>query len=140
MKRAWEPGRSTSRQGITLHRADIRTVDLPVASFDFIHARCFMMHVPGSAEVHKRFHAWLKPGVGWCFQTSISPSSSARGPGQLYNRLVRESVPMIRSYGGDALIGTKLPHLLRDLGFHQVGSAGVFPQPFHGEISLSGFT
>lgn len=39
------------RDGLSLHHADIRTVDQPAASFDFIHARCFMMHVPGTTAV-----------------------------------------------------------------------------------------
>lgn len=33
---------------------------------------------------------------------------------------------MIAGYGGDSLIGTKMPYLLRDAGFQQIGSAGVF--------------
>lgn len=73
-------GRSR-RPGLSLQQADIRSVELPSGSFDFIHARCFMMHVPGTADVLQRMQSWLKPG-GWVLLADFDFSSSVGRTGR----------------------------------------------------------
>jgi trans-aconitate methyltransferase len=43
---------------------DVRTDGFPERSFDFVHARAVLMHVPDDPEILRRMVSWLRPG-GW---------------------------------------------------------------------------
>lgn len=45
-------------------RHDLRTDTFPEGSFDLIHARAVLMHVPDDPEILRRMVSWLRPG-GW---------------------------------------------------------------------------
>jgi len=45
-------------------RHDIRTDTFPEESFDLVHTRAVLMHVPDDPSVLKRMVSWLRPG-GW---------------------------------------------------------------------------
>jgi len=45
-------------------RHDLRTDTFPEGSFDLIHARAVLMHIPDDPEVIRRMVSWLRPG-GW---------------------------------------------------------------------------
>lgn len=45
-------------------RHDIRVDDFPKASFDLVHTRAVLMHVPVDADLLSRMVSWLRPG-GW---------------------------------------------------------------------------
>lgn len=114
--------------GVTLHRADIRDVDLPDGGFDFIHARCLVMHIPEKAELLARFFRWLKPG-GWVVLADWDFSFPFRtsGAGGLLSRVADAAADVVASRGGDARSGAKLPYMLVDAGFTAVDGAGFFP-------------
>lgn len=114
--------------GLDLRLGDIRTLELPEASFDFIHARCFLMHVPGTEAILSRFLRWLKPG-GWVVLCDWDFSFHHRvtGSGAFYNEVVDEVVEVIASYGGNSKVGMELPYLLADAGFSDIDAAGTFP-------------
>ena len=45
-------------------RHDVRTDTFPEGSFDLIHARAVLMHIPDDPEIVRRMVSWLRPG-GW---------------------------------------------------------------------------
>src|SRR6476646_10802992 len=45
-------------------RHDLRTDTFPERSFDLIHARAVLMHIPDDPDVLRRMVSWLRPG-GW---------------------------------------------------------------------------
>lgn len=58
---------------------------------------------------------WIRPrrgGVRAGTSALLRCSLSGGRPSRFYNRLVQDSMPMIATYGRDALIGTKLPYRL----------------------------
>ena len=114
--------------GVRLQVADVRSVELAPASFDFIHARLLLMHVPNVPDVLRRFLGWLKPG-GWLVVGDFDFSFRIRtvGVGALYQRLLDEMSASIASRGGDATIGSRHPTLLLDAGFEDVDAGGSFP-------------
>jgi SAM-dependent methyltransferase len=49
---------------LTVLRHDVRTDDFPEGSFDLVHVRAVLMHIPGRMPVLQRMASWLAPG-GW---------------------------------------------------------------------------
>jgi ubiquinone/menaquinone biosynthesis C-methylase UbiE len=45
-------------------RHDVRTDSFPEASFDLVHTRAVLMHIPDDRAMLQRMRSWLKPG-GW---------------------------------------------------------------------------
>jgi SAM-dependent methyltransferase len=45
-------------------RHDVRTDEFPPASFDLVHARALLMHIPNRMATLRRMVSWLAPG-GW---------------------------------------------------------------------------
>src|SRR5579859_3954836 len=49
---------------LTVLRHDVRSDDFPEGSFDLVHVRAVLMHIPGRMAVLRRMASWLAPG-GW---------------------------------------------------------------------------
>jgi SAM-dependent methyltransferase len=49
---------------LTVLRHDVRTDDFPPSSFDLVHVRAVLMHIPDRMAVLRRMASWLAPG-GW---------------------------------------------------------------------------
>ncbi|HEY6297658.1 MAG TPA: methyltransferase domain-containing protein [Streptosporangiaceae bacterium] len=49
---------------LTVLRHDVRTDDFPEGSFDLVHVRAVVMHIPGRMAALQRMASWLAPG-GW---------------------------------------------------------------------------
>jgi trans-aconitate methyltransferase len=49
---------------LTVLRHDVRTDDFPEGSFDLVHVRAVLMHIPGRMATLQRMASWLAPG-GW---------------------------------------------------------------------------
>jgi len=47
---------------LTVLRHDVRVEGFPERSFDFIHARALLMHIPGRLQVLREMASWLAPG------------------------------------------------------------------------------
>ncbi|MGH9034372.1 MAG: class I SAM-dependent methyltransferase [Acidimicrobiia bacterium] len=50
--------------GLEIRTFDLRAEEFPPATFDLIHARLLLMHLPDRLSVMKRLAQWLRPG-GW---------------------------------------------------------------------------
>ncbi len=55
---------SIAAPNIEVLRHDIRTDTFPDGSFDLVHARAVLMHIPDDPEILRRMVSWLRPG-GW---------------------------------------------------------------------------
>ena len=51
-------------RALRLSQADLRELDFAEGSFDLIHARTLLMHLPEREEIIARAASWLAPG-GW---------------------------------------------------------------------------
>jgi trans-aconitate methyltransferase len=49
---------------LTVLRHDVRTDDFPESSFDLVHVRAVLMHIPARMATLRRMASWLAPG-GW---------------------------------------------------------------------------
>ena len=96
---------------------DIRTTDLKEDSFDLIHARYVLIHIPDYEVALQRMLALLKPG-GWIVleEPDFSVSKAVSGPpedcravGNVYNALDATYSVM----GLDWSVGIKLPAFLQ---------------------------
>ena len=55
---------SIAAPNIEVLRHDLRTDTFPHGSFDLVHARAVLMHIPDDPEILRRMVLWLRPG-GW---------------------------------------------------------------------------
>ena len=55
---------SIDAPNVEVLRHDLRTDTFPERSFDLIHTRAVLMHIPDDPEIIRRMASWLRPG-GW---------------------------------------------------------------------------
>jgi trans-aconitate methyltransferase len=55
---------SIDAANVEVLRHDLRTDTFPERSFDLIHARAVLMHIPDDPKIVRRMVSWLRPG-GW---------------------------------------------------------------------------
>ncbi len=56
--------RADTPSNVDVLRHDIRTETFPEESFDLVHTRAVLMHIPDDPELLRRMVSWLRPG-GW---------------------------------------------------------------------------
>ena len=106
---------------VELRQADIRTTALPDASFDLVHARFVLIHLPDYEAVLARLLACLKPG-GWLIveEPDFSASRGVTGDDvhlEAVRRLNQAIHVMYERLGMDDAVGLKLPALLQRSGW-----------------------
>lgn len=108
---------STIPANLEVRAGDIRTIELKEDSFDLVHARYVLIHIPDYEVALQRMLALLKPG-GWIIleEPDFSVSKAVFGPledcravGKVYNALNTTYSGM----GLDWSVGVKLPALLK---------------------------
>ena len=109
---------------LEVRRHDISTDSLPETTFDLIHARLVLAHVPRREEALKKLFAALKPR-GWLVIEEFS------------GRLIDRTIPTADS--GDAERFTRMAralwHLLDERGFD-----AHWPGSLHGRLRAAGLT
>lgn len=104
---------------LTVQRHDVVADFLPNGSFDLIHARLVLIHIPQRQAVLERLIAALKPG-GWVVIEDFDCSSAAPDPdvGSAADppRTVEAMMSVLAARGCDLLYGRRLPWLLRAHG------------------------
>lgn len=109
---------------ITIHEGDIRTIPLPNSTFDLVHARYVLIHVPDIDVPLSQMLAALKPG-GWLVLEEPDFSSSRGITGNAaqlaaFQRVNLAIKAMYDTLKMDYQVGLKLPHLLRQRGLHNL--------------------
>ncbi|MFI8811461.1 MULTISPECIES: class I SAM-dependent methyltransferase [unclassified Streptomyces] len=106
---------------LSVRRHDVVQEDFPAASFDLVHARALLEHLPERAEVLDKMARWTAPG-GWvCVETvmAVQPPADTR---DAYQRCLKAvftlSETVMRT---DQQWGTALPGLLSQAGLTDIG-------------------
>jgi SAM-dependent methyltransferase len=109
------------RAGLSLHRGSLADNGLAAGSFDFAYARFVLQHLPDPDVGLRGLLRLLAPGGrvvvldadDGLLAIHPEPAELAVIMGELERRQ--------RRAGGDRRVGRKLPHLLHEAGFAQVG-------------------
>jgi SAM-dependent methyltransferase len=112
---------------VEVRRHDIVTEPLPEASFDLVHARLVLLHLPEREKVLARLVAALKPG-GWLVDeefdsATLSPDPST-SPDEVLSSTHNAMRRIMDERGADRGFGRQLFGLMRGLGLVSVGAEG----------------
>ncbi|WP_084557461.1 methyltransferase domain-containing protein [Hamadaea tsunoensis] len=120
--------------GYEVRRHDVAADPPPEpGTFDLVHARLVLIHLPDRARALATMAAALRPG-GWLLvedaDTALQPLAclDAVGPAQLRANRMRAAVrELLTRRGADLRFGRTLPRVLRAAGLVDVAAAGSFP-------------
>ncbi|MFS8203122.1 methyltransferase domain-containing protein [Streptomyces sp. CWNU-52B] len=128
---SWAP--SAVRPPIQLRVHDVGVDELPGESFDLVHARLVLAHVPDRERALLSMVRALRPG-GRLLVEDADPAlqplacPDERGPEQqLANRLRHAMRDVLTERGAEPAYGRRLPRLLREAGLRQVEADAYFP-------------
>jgi ubiquinone/menaquinone biosynthesis C-methylase UbiE len=108
-------------------RHDIRCEPLPNQTFDLVHARLVLMHLPEREDILERMVNALKPG-GWIVieefdAMSLLPDASVN-PEEVTLTISRAFRQVLREGGVDLSYGRVLPQKLRSHSLTNIGAEG----------------
>lgn len=105
---------------------DISASSLPASTFDLVHSRLVLLHVPEREKALAHMIAALKPG-GWLldeeFDGSIFPDPSL-SPGESLSKTHIAATRILDERGVDRTFGRRLFGRLRSLGLRKVAAEG----------------
>lgn len=110
----------TDIPGLRVITHNAATDDFPAASFDVVHARAILCHLPEREDILTRAVTWVRPG-GWLVieDVSLQPSLSTTNP--LLRKVAQAGITLLeQSMGSDMLWADTLPTRLRDLGLSNI--------------------
>lgn len=111
---------------LEVRRHDIATEPLPAATFDLVHSRLVLLHLPEREKALARMVAALKPG-GWLvdeeFDSSIAPDPSAYSE-EVLSKTYVAMTRIMDSRGVDRNFGRRLYGRLRAHGLMRVAAEG----------------
>lgn len=118
----------TTRQ-VELRRHDVTSDEIPCSSYDLIHARLVLVHLPGRDEVIERLVAALAPG-GWLVleefdQTLPSCPDPTTDEQRTFNRVRDAFSELLARRGADTTTYPRtLPWRMQRAGLSQTGAEG----------------
>ena len=101
---------------LEVRQHDVRCEDFPAQSFDLIHTRALLFHLPDRVAVMQRLVAWLKPG-GWLLVEEADCYAGLASTDPLWAKfwLAYDAIPLV-----DARCGRLLPRQVQALGLEEV--------------------
>jgi SAM-dependent methyltransferase len=129
--------RALNHPQLDVHEADILSCDLPVASFDLVHTRWTLLHIPERDRVLLRLIDLLKPG-GTLFleEADANPVETLDRTG--WHDLSGRVFPVIALRGSKVDWARHLPYMVVQLGLQRV-RAEAEHQYFFGGSGLAEF-
>jgi SAM-dependent methyltransferase len=112
---------------LRVQRHDITADDLPDASFDLVHCRLVLAHLPGRQAVLRKLATALRPRGHLVAEEMdfVSVSADERQPGgRAFNESVAGSNDVLRGRGFDPEYGRRLLADLRAAGLADIGTEG----------------
>jgi SAM-dependent methyltransferase len=116
-----------AQHNLRVMRHDIVDGPLPKESFDLIHARLLLCHLPAREQVLDRMISALKPG-GWLViedfdGLSLAPDPTLN-PAETFLRSSQAVRELLRSAGVDSRFGRRVAGLLRERGMSDINAEG----------------
>lgn len=105
-----------SASNVSVLETDITTHSFEPASFDLIHARAVMCHLPARDEVVARALEWLTPG-GWFVVEDVYTLPVGSSPYPAMNDYAKAAFESAQARGADMQWGTRLPGIMAKLGY-----------------------
>ncbi|MFF8599973.1 methyltransferase domain-containing protein [Streptomyces sp. NPDC015232] len=129
-----DPSWLAADAGYEVRRHDVVADPPPEpGTFDLVHARLVLVHVPDRARAPAAMAAALRPG-GWLLvedaDTALQPLACLDdgGPAQRRANRLRDAVrELLARRGADLSYGRTLPRALRAAGLVDVAASGTFP-------------
>ena len=129
-----DPSWLEAGEGYEVRRHDVAADPPPQpGTFDLVHARLVLVHLPDRARALATMAAALRPG-GWLLvedaDTALQPLAclDESGPAQRRANRLRDAVRQLLTLrGADLRFGRTLPGALRETGLVDVAAAGSFP-------------
>lgn len=109
----------TPDDSLTLIEADIGDIDFDPHSFDLIHARAILTHLPSRAQLLGRMVSWLAPG-GYLLVTDPADFPVASSPHPVVRRMAEVLVAASESMGTDTAWARRYPAQLLEHGLSEV--------------------
>lgn len=111
----------TGIPGIRVRPHNAVTDDFPAASFDVVHARALLCHLPEREDILNRAMRWIRPG-GWLVIEDLSLQPSLNTANPLFRKVAQAGITLLeQSVGSDMLWADTLVQRLHDLGLARVG-------------------
>ncbi|MGY2270776.1 MULTISPECIES: class I SAM-dependent methyltransferase [Pseudomonas] len=107
--------------GIQVVTHNAATDGFPAASFDVVHVRALLCHLPEREDILTRAATWVRPG-GWLVieDVSLRPSLSTANP--LFRKIAQAGFTLLeQSIGSDMLWADTLPDRLGERGLCNIG-------------------
>ncbi len=111
---------------LEVRKHDLRSDELEVSSFDLVHARALLEHLPEREQLMKKLVTTLKPG-GWLLIESgdyLSLMAAEGDPDNLFDRAWPRFFDVLISNGMDPYYGRRLGAVLRENGLANVRLEG----------------
>ncbi|MGW1893932.1 methyltransferase domain-containing protein [Streptomyces sp. NPDC002004] len=103
-------------------RHDVRHEDFPPRSFDLVHARGLLAHLPEPGRVVGRAARWLRPG-GWLALEGIDLTAGEHSPHLPVRTAVRAVTGLLSDQmGSDATVHRRTPTMLADAGLTAIAT------------------
>lgn len=116
-----------AEDGFEIRPHDLGTDPPPPGSFDLVHARLVLMHIPDRDTALRTMITALRPG-GWLLLEDADPllqplaCPDQAGPAQELANKIRAATWNLQSRRTDLAFGRTLPRLLRDAGLTGIGA------------------
>jgi SAM-dependent methyltransferase len=106
---------------------DILTDELPADSFDLVHARCLVEHLPEPELALERMRDALKPGGIMLIEDIDFVSHEPVTPSDVYVRVRDAMTTVMQASGFQPHFGRRLPGMLMRLGLEDLEAEGRVP-------------
>ena len=137
---SWAREATGAHVEICLH--DVARDEPPLETFDLVHARLVLVHLPNRDKALRSMVHALKPG-GWLLiedaDPALQPFSCLDAHGsehELANQIRRGFRSLLSARGADLAFGRKLPRFLREAGLVNVAADAYFPVALQACIPL----
>jgi ubiquinone/menaquinone biosynthesis C-methylase UbiE len=124
----WVPRRDLST--VTIANHDVVHDPIPMDTYDVVHARLVLVHLPERVAVLRALVGALKPGGHLLvedFDAVVQDGWETQTPADTHFRRVHRALQeLLRRRGGDIRYARRLPRMLADAGLADVAAEGRF--------------
>ncbi len=120
-----------SRRNLEVRKHDVVTDELPSETFDLVHSRLLLEHLPDREQVLKRLVTSLRPG-GWLLIEDFDASRALAKPAPIFRypadaakrgtKVIRSVLALMQAAGFDPTYGERLPGELIEQGLVDIGA------------------